>query len=891
MSRLSARFSTAHPAAPPGSEGGRVSGRRRFGTAVAVLGLTVAMAANTGNIAQALGFVPRAAVPPITLASSTQFDITGFIQTATVDNLADPHSGGVITVNGHRVVIPKETVVILPASALTWQELFTQAPAPWAGSGQTGMALADTPKPLTTYEAHIVGNRVINAAGDRYIAGLVNISQQDLNQGNGYVNFIDYGTGTMEVGGRLGVADTGTKVRINDPENPTSGSGGRYGRAESPDTRFQVDQDNPTIAAETGYPMCIPRTDPAGATPDGLCPEDNRPVVNAAATDQSGITPQPNALVAGDYYRVFRMDNPAVIDQNGQCLRPGHCSDPRKQAPFEIGDWVTFAGTIEVDAAGAQYVSAHTITASLGIYTQPGTNPAYVTIEVGLIGTGGLTVFGAGEAAVRTRIEGMSTDETRLVRLYAVDINPQTGATTDREYGTILPDPGPPNGAVRGRWRFRPPCTAAVATDKACTPAPAGTFLPPPREIRAVIDGFSQYKPGTWTPNPASQIPGDTNIGAHPQAVANGLFWGQYHAPIEEYIFPENVPGSAVPENNFNTIPFLAYGGYASVIGTQVGQLDPWPSNVVPTPLVCANVSFNGVPYSVAGGGSLQLSGGAQVGATGPLSVSWTAGTVIDGTDLNAQLTNASTTTPTFSAAGLQAGTYQLALTVQGPCGVTKGHTTITVTATPPPAINPVANQTVTANNLVTLTATSSAVPAPTWTWTQTGGPVLPAFPVNTAAGATSTVTFTPTVAGTYTFRVTATNVNGTSAPVNVTVTVTAATTTNVTLNNEYRTGKQRLIITATANLPANTVMTLQPYLTENGTTFDPTTLGANLTISLTAPGTWTLTAVGAPRPACNLGGAYATPCAQKPLTVKAFDPANTLIGTSAASGLDRIRT
>ena len=551
--------------APRKQEQGRApdqrSGWRRTWTAVTVLILTVAMAQGGGTIASALGFGPalRAAVLP-TLASSTQFDVTGFLQTATLDTVGDVHSGGTLTVNGHHVVVPRETVVIFPANALTWEEVFTHAPAPY-GPTQTGMALADTPKPLTTYEVHVVGNRVVDpngtngctAAGgcDRMIAGLVSVSQQELNSGAGYVNFINYATGEMEVGGTLGVAGSGTRVQINDPANATSGSGGRYGRATTPDDRFQVDQDNPTILAETGFPMCIPRTDPAGATPDALCPESNRPTVSSPVTDQSGVTPQPNTLVAGQSYRVFRMDNPANIDNNpALCLRTP-CADPRKQAPFEIGDYVTFAGNLIADggANGGQYVSAHTVTASLGIYTQPGIDPAYVSVDVSLIGTGGLTVFGAGEAAIRTRFEGMTTDETRLVRVYGVDINPVTGATTDREWGTILPDLGPPTGAVRGRWRFRPPCTAVVATTKACTPPPAGQFIPPTREVRAVVDGLSQFKPGTIIANPNSQVPGTPSA----KTTANGIFYGQYHAPIGQYIFPENVPGTAIPENNFNT--------------------------------------------------------------------------------------------------------------------------------------------------------------------------------------------------------------------------------------------------------------------------------------------------------------------------------------------------
>ena len=866
-----------------------------MGSVLAILVLTVALAPTSGSQA-AVGAAPGAPVLP-TLASSTQFDITGFLQSATLDTPGDVHSGGTLMLNGHRVIVPRETVVILPANALTWQELFTHAPAPYAPT-QTGMALNDTPKPLTTYEVHVVGNRVINAAGDRYIAGLVHVSQQDLNSGAGYVNFIDYATGEMEVGGTLGVPGSGTRVRINDPKNSTAldqngvAGSGRYGRANTPDDRFQVDQDNPTILAETGFPMCIPRVtaDPNISTnpDDPQCPRANRPI--SSGVDTSGVTPQPALPVSGGFYTLFRMDSPANVDAN-TCTR-GTCADPRKQAPFELGDYVTFAGTLIQDggANGGQYIAAHTITASLGIYTQPGVDPAYVSIEVSLIGTGGLTVFGAGEAAIRTKVEGMTTDESRMIRVYGIDINPVTGATSDREWGTILPDPGPPGGAVRGRWRFRPPCTAAIATAKACTPPPAGEFIPPTREVRAVVTGLSQFLPGTIIPNPASQVPGTPSA----KTAANGLFYGQYHAPIGEYIFPENVPGTPVPENNFNSIPFLAYGGYQSITGVQAGVLSPWPSSVPAPAFVCATPTLNGAPYSVAGGGTIRLSGSLPAGASTPVTLQWTAGTTVGGNDLNGALTGATTTTPTFNATGLAAGTYFLSFTTSNVCGVATASTTITVQAAPPPTINPIQNQTVTAGNLVTVAASSASLPLPTWTWTQTAGPANPALnqtPAAATASGTTSLKFTPTVAGTYTFDVKATNANGTSPATSVSVVVTASVPTNITLNNVYRIAKQRLVVTATSTDVTVTSMKLQPYLTETGSTFDPATLGAaNLTVSLIAPGSFTVTAVGAPAPACNLGGAYATPCAQSPLTVKSVNAAGAVIGTSAPSALNTIR-
>jgi hypothetical protein len=915
--------------------------------------LTLGAVLSVGGLAA--GLIPALAagvgVPVVpVIPSSTQFDVTGFIQTATLDQTcaagtgldaqgkpAAAHCGGTVTVNGQLIVIPSETVVILPAAALTWQELFTHAPV-GTPSGQTGMALNELPtKPLTTYEIHVVGNRVIDPNGtngcatvggcDRYIAGLVNISQQSLNSGAGYINFIDYTNGVMYVGGRMAsavdgspilttTANKGTKVAINDPAVATSGSGGRFSSGApagvTQDVRFQVDQDNPTILAETGFPMCLPRTRVDLGVNDALCPQNNRPVMSAAG-DSSGITPNPNPIIANQPYELFRMDSPgatACTNPNGT-LRP--CRDPRQQAPFEVGDYVTFSGSIQADPtgpAGAQLVSAHTIVASVGIYTQPGIDPAYVSVDVSLIGTGGLTVFGAGEAAVRTRFEGMTTDESRLVRLYGIDINPADGSTSDREWGTTQPDAGPPTGAVRGRWRFRPPCTATAGTltpGKGCTPPPTGQFVPPTREVRAVITGLSQLVPGGTTANPASQIPVDpapvclytngvkTNTTAC--TTANGIFYGQYHAPIGEYIFPENVPGTVVPENNFNTIPFLAFGGYQSGTGVKAGVLNPWPSNV-PAPLpVCATPTFNGAPYSVANGGSIQLSGSVTAGATTPVTVSWTAGTGLfgtaKGTDLNGALTNPTTTTPTFNATGLAAGTYNVNLSATNPCGTATVSTTITVTAAPVPTINPIQNQTVTAGANVTISATSASIPAPDWTWTQTAGPVNPvAFTqVGKLASASSSIQFSASAVGTYTFSVTAANANGTSSATTVTITATATAATTITFGGtlEYRISKQRLVMTATSTNPAITSMTLLPYLTESGTVFDPTTLGANLTISLITPGSWTITAVGAPAPACNLGGAYATPCSQTPITVKGFTGA-ALTDTSFPTAMQKIR-
>jgi hypothetical protein len=692
-------------------------------------------AALTVNPAAAAPAAPAAFIPP----ASTQFDITGFIQFATLGGAGTgagvgAHQGGFMTVNNHLVTVPSETVVIMPANAFTWAELFALSPAPYTGVA-TGMAMADFPKPLTTYEARVVGNRV----GDTYIAGLIYVSQQALNGGAGYINFMDYGTGEMRVGGVIGDPATGARVRLNDPV-------GRFGRstvADPSDQRFSVDDANPTIMAGTGFPMCFPRTDPAGLAPDALCPEANRP------RDGAGV---PNMTI--------QMNDP------GNLLLA--FPDARIQAPMEVGDYISYAGTLTADGVGGTYIAAHTITSNTAIFTWPGTNPAYVETEVTIIGTGGLTVIGAGEAAIRTRFEGMTTDPSRDIHLYGVDINPTTGVTTDRDWGTIGVDPGPPSGAVKGRWRFRPPClpfgTVPTKPDKQCVMNAAGTFIPPTREVRAVIAGQESQV--------AALAANDLT-----KTAANGLFYGQYHAPIFDYIFPENIPGTPIVENNFNTIPFLAQGGYRSGPGTLVGQLDPWPSNVVPPPVCAAPVANAGAGYAVGSGGTVTLA--ATATGSAPLTFTWAA-------PAQGTLSPLTSATPVYTAPLVAANTtVPLSLTVTNGCGTSTVTSAVTVSASLAPTVNPIAAQTVVSGNSGNFTVTGSDpnVPAATpltYSATQSPAGTLPALAVTQNPPTGATVSYTAPagvlVNTDVTLTITATNTAGVpSVPVTTTLTITPA--------------------------------------------------------------------------------------------------------------------
>src|SRR5512140_2961897 len=354
-------------------------------------------------------FAPAPLLPPPPLPS--QFDITGFIQEASLDTAgsicqaSDPRlAGGTLTVNNITVVVPCNTILQMPAAALTWQELFSLAPRdiglPLGADGiptQTGLALKDAVTlpvassyngPLPSYEVHVQGN-VVNG---KYIAGLIYISQQSLNLGQGTITGIDYASGELQVATTQGPNPAVVRVRINDPIGRFGKSHGAPGSGAELiepgyDRRFSIDEESPTIHAATGYPMCIPRSNPFTEGDDSLCPQANRP-----RAPYCGSLPAPFPAfaqpAAGQFCTTFVIDPPGTVATpcSGGATCPPPPSDPTQQAPMQIGDVIDFMGTLKVDALGS-YISAHTIINRAGIYTTPGTLPVYVGIESMLQGT------------------------------------------------------------------------------------------------------------------------------------------------------------------------------------------------------------------------------------------------------------------------------------------------------------------------------------------------------------------------------------------------------------------------------------------------------------------------------------------------------------------------
>ena len=517
------------------------------------------------------------------------FGQAGYIQTATLGS----DGGGTLTMNGITMIVPANSVVQFPANTLQWADLFdskvfqkpvydtTGVPTETnlsitctpPATTCTGLALLDNPaqtagmSPYLPFNANVLGNidtkNVTGLGVNTYIVGLILPIGQDLgNGGAGVITSIDYAKSRFEVGGQLNTSGTGTLIEINDPS-------GRYGWAHSPDPRWSVDPDNPTITAGNGYPMCIPRVAPPKI--DLSCPLFNRPL-NPSGAGQDPFL-QPGA--------------PLMVVNMPASKKPGTTKpDPWKEAPFMIGDFVAYAGVMYKNDPSAPidpakpwnqqtYISANTVGADkVALYTAPcatGTEqctgsvgPAYMQLARMVIGTGGATpgtnvlpnanlgIIGGQIPLLEPKnnivITGFVTDSTQLVDIMAADIDPNNGNETDRVLGTVLPEPGILVGGVgrgnKGRFRFE---------------VGKGSFGNRTRVYLAESHhGLVQVPNQHGTIKPSQ----------------GGLKSGQYHAPMFTFFFPDAPPGFPIIPQNFDSMPFLTQGEGGNLSN---GPLAPFP--------------------------------------------------------------------------------------------------------------------------------------------------------------------------------------------------------------------------------------------------------------------------------------------------------------------------
>jgi hypothetical protein len=752
----------------------------------------------TKSISMVALIAAMSAIPARAQGGAPGFDVTGLIQVATVDNSSNKLSGGYITINDQLIRVPANTIVQMPATTLSWGEVFSMAPVAQSAVGESGLAMADSARLPGTYEAHIQGNIIGTAPSQQYIAGLIFISQQLLNQGQGFIDSIDYAARAIHVNGKV--------LSINDPKGRYSG-----GIAHSSDQRFAVDEDNPTIRAVTAYPMCMPNQDPAVGD-DPNCPRANRP-----------------KDTTGKYLSNF---------ESGTGLFSAPGTDPTRMAPFEVGDYITYAGVLQSDGS----IAAYQIIANVGIYTAPGADPAYVAIDALLQGTGASAnqavggIFGI-EATSKVIVDGFSTDPSRTVDAYAIDN--LCGVLTDRYWATVPVDPGPPTGAKKGRFRYRPA---------------GGAFLPPAREVRVRVTPSFSCVTATGVPCPPS--------GAETK-LANGLTAGQYHAPNLTFVFPETLTVGGTPAtNNFGDFVWLA-NGIGSWNGAITGRLDPWPDTVTPAPTCSATVpapipapvaSAVATPGTVFSGDTVTLDGSASTGsATDAYLWKQTSGPAVS-------ISNATSKSALIVAPSVLSTTsLGFSLTISNATGTSSANATVTVN---PKTLAPVASAVGTpasANSgaVVALNASGSTdpnIPSQTlsFAWTQTGGPVT----VTQTAPSSAANSFTaPATTGTYQFQVKVTNTSRLFSTATVSVNVAAAALQNpvitgITATSPIASGGSGAI-TVNASDPNNQALTYKwtqtagpaatiTNSTAASTTFTapilvPGSLGTTVTFAVTA--------------------------------------------------------
>jgi hypothetical protein len=568
--------------------------------------LKLTMLVMTLGLVWATGAIAQQVNPP-----PSQFAITGFIEEATlnprVGTSIPPNPrlyGGTLTVNGVKMIVPNNSIIQMPATSMTWADLFNPAnsasvgynpPRPNHGAGISGLALADNlvnplagtragaglgsipgSGPYPSYEVSVNGNVLPDG---RYVVGLiVPVEQQVLNGTGGLISYIDYATGRFRVGGIPGSATTGTLCEINDPV-------GRFGLPHSPDPRFTCDYNNPTITTATGYPVGIPNVAPPLSDPD-------RPLINRPLNPIAADPNHDPFLAVGSPLRTFTMNIPG----------PGSACNPTKQVPLMVGDWIDFAGTVfkinplGPNTAANTFVSIYSVTAHLSIKTAPGTTPAYVRVEEMLFGVGD----GAGGPTVSAGIPGTPITQETASHVTMVSF------TTDSDPNAVItkpPDPRNPilpTGSIFGI--YVDPVTG-VETEE---PFPNGNATNRDFEIDDAVRGRLLWRtaknpkppiigtlgnavgPGNFYREYILKIStGQVQLGNQAQLQPNGqplpgLIAGQYRFPIFEYIFGEGtVFGQPVPPNNYNDFGFLFIGsGPLNGPGTGpplIGKLNPWP--------------------------------------------------------------------------------------------------------------------------------------------------------------------------------------------------------------------------------------------------------------------------------------------------------------------------
>ncbi len=449
--------------------------------------------------------------PALSGNPSNGFAISGHVQAVTGPACGTGSLlGGTVTVNGITITIPANTIVQYPANTLTWADAICGIAA--IATNQSG---GTAPAIYPGVEISVDGNIVGGTPASPHIGSIVHISQHSVNSGSGYISAINFATGSLTIATPAGPAGRRTvTLRLNDPR-------GRFGIAQSSaDARFSVDDANPTIkAAASGYPMCIPRS-----AADPRCPQVNRPTAGCRNFAASGTGfriagADLNTTPINGFCTGFVMK--ALAGFPGTAALPGTSiavagvdPDPREMAPFEIGDFITWQGTlVSTGNPATDTIWVHTIDANVGIYTQPATLPAYIAIGQNGIGIDPESAVAAAIAGIegtpRIFMEANTTDVASIVDIYLDDKGFSLGTAADQARAVragcaagasgpcLIPDrslitaPAAPNEYFR--W-ITPESMTGTLADQAAVAAKAVVAVP-----ASLVNQASAFGGGIYT--------------------------------------------------------------------------------------------------------------------------------------------------------------------------------------------------------------------------------------------------------------------------------------------------------------------------------------------------------------------------------------------------------
>lgn len=232
------------------------------------------------------------------------------------------------------------------------------------------------------YEVSVTGNVV---DGEPRAAQIGISAGLSLRAGQGYIQSLT--TDSIQIRG-------GPILRLNDPK-------GVFGKAQDLRPFFPVDDENPSITAFSGFPMCIPRE-----TNDPKCPSSNRP---AGSTNFA----------------------PA---------------DPKAMVPFRVGDFIEYAG---LKGDGGIFIYEATAINVQATTTASSSVPNYIRVEDALIG---VTDSGNNVEVADARFIGfLSSCNGASVTIHAIDTDPCTGEEVLRQVGSATPKAGD----ARCKWEAR----------------------------------------------------------------------------------------------------------------------------------------------------------------------------------------------------------------------------------------------------------------------------------------------------------------------------------------------------------------------------------------------------------------------------------------------------